>query len=86
VDLYRRNTVLANGQTIVADEGYLTESMMDPFTKMVKGYQQVMPSYRGKLAAPEAAALVEFIKSLRSDALENAPSKEPAYGPVERRQ
>jgi len=45
----------------------------------------VMPSYRGKLAAPEAAALVEFIKSLRGDALVNTPAKEPVYGPIERR-
>lgn len=82
VDLYQRKTTLENGDTIVADEGYLTESMMDPYFKMVKGYAQVMPSYRGKLTAPEAAALVEFIKSLRSDALEHLPAKEPVYGPV----
>jgi cytochrome c oxidase subunit 2 len=85
IDLYRRKTVLQNDQTLVADEGYLTESMMDPYTKMVKGFAQVMPSYRGKLTAPEAAALVEFIKSLRSDSLENVPAKEPVYGPVQRR-
>jgi cytochrome c oxidase subunit 2 len=85
VDLYKRPTVLDNGQTIVADEGYLTDSMMDPYVKIVKGYAKVMPSYRGKLSAPEAAALVEFIKSLRSDSLENLPSKEPVYGPVEQR-
>ncbi len=85
VDLYRRKTLLASGETIIADEGYLTESMMDPYVKVVKGYQQVMPSFRGKLAAPEAAALVEFIKSLRGDNLENVAPKEPVYGPVERR-
>jgi hypothetical protein len=34
------------------------------------------------LAAPEAAALVEFIKSLRSDSLENLPSKEATYEPA----
>lgn len=84
-DLYRRKTTLQTGETIIADEGYLTESMMEPYLKMVKGYQQVMPSFRGKLAAPEAAALVEYIKSLRSDALENAPAKEPVYGPIQRR-
>jgi len=82
VDLYRRKTTLATGQTIIADEGYLTESMMEPYLKMVKGFQPVMRSFRGKLAAPEAAALVEYIKTLRSDALENAPAKEPVYGPV----
>jgi cytochrome c oxidase subunit II len=84
VDLYRRKTELATGETIVADEGYLTESMMEPYTKMVKGYAQVMPSYRGKLTPPETAALVEYIKSLRSDAPEHLPAKEPLYGPVER--
>ena len=58
---------------MIADEGYLTESMMEPYLKMVKGYAQVMPSFRGKLSAPEAAALVEYIKSLRSDASGERP-------------
>jgi len=66
----------------VADEGYLTDSMIDPRAKIVKGYQPVMPTYRGKLSAPQAAALVEFIKSLRSDNLDNVPSKEAIYEPV----
>jgi cytochrome c oxidase subunit II len=85
VDLFGRKTPLASGDTIVADEAYLTESMMDPYTKMVKGYAQVMPSYRGKLSAPETAALVEFIKSLRTDTLEGLPSQAPVYGPVQAR-
>jgi cytochrome c oxidase subunit 2 len=85
IDLYHRKTTLANGQTIIADEGYLTESMMEPYAKVVKGFAQVMPSFRGKLTAPEAAALVEFIKTLRSENLENLPSKEPVYGPLEQR-
>jgi cytochrome c oxidase subunit 2 len=59
--------------------------MMDPYAKVVKGFQKVMPSFRGRLTAPEAAALVEFIKSLRTDNLENLSSKEPLYGPVEQR-
>jgi cytochrome c oxidase subunit 2 len=85
IDLYRRPTTLLNGETIIADEGYLTESMMEPYLKIVKGYAQVMPSFRGRLSAPEAAALVEYIKSLRSDAYVNVPAKEPVYAPVERR-
>lgn len=84
LDLYHRRETLETGETIVADEGYLTDSMIDPRAKIVKGFKPVMPTYRGKLTAPEAAALVEFIKSLRSDRLENVPSKEAVYEPVRR--
>ncbi len=82
LDLYHRTETLDTGEQIVADEGYLTDSMIDPRAKIVKGYQPVMPTYRGKLSAPQAAALVEFIKSLRSDNLDNVPSKEAIYEPV----
>ena len=84
LDLYHRRETLETGETIVADEGYLTDSMIDPRAKIVKGFKPVMPTYRGKLTAPEAAALVEFIKSLRSDHLENVPSKEAVYEPARR--
>ncbi|HTS83096.1 MAG TPA: cytochrome c oxidase subunit II [Myxococcaceae bacterium] len=67
VDLYQQRTKLTDGREIIADEAYLTESMMEPTVKVVAGYQPVMPNYQGKLSGPDAAAIVEFIKSLRSD-------------------
>ncbi len=82
LDLYGKRERLASGQEILADEAYLTESMMDPGAKMVAGYQNVMPSYQGRLAAPEVAAIVEYIKSLRSESVANAPSKGPLYEPA----
>lgn len=84
LDLYRRRETLEDGSQVVADEAYLTDSMIDPRAKIVKGFKPVMPTYKGRLAAPEAAALVEFIKSLRSTSLENVPSKEAVYEPVNR--
>jgi cytochrome c oxidase subunit 2 len=85
VDLYLRRETLTTGETVIADEGYLTDSMIDPLGKVVRGFKPVMPTYKGKLAAPEAAALVEFIKSLRSSNVQNVPSKEAVYEPVPRR-
>jgi cytochrome c oxidase subunit 2 len=67
VDLYQQTTKLTDGREIIADEAYLTESMMEPTVKVVAGYQPLMPNYQGKLSGPEAAAIVEYIKSLRSD-------------------
>jgi cytochrome c oxidase subunit 2 len=85
LDMYLRKETLENGEVVVADEAYMTDSMIDPRAKIVKGYKPVMPTYKGKLAAPEAAALVEFIKSLRSSNLQNVPAKEAVYEPVQRR-
>lgn len=85
VDLYQRKTRLTSGETILADEAYLTESMMDPTAKVVQGYQPVMPSYQGSLTGPEAAALVEYIKSLRSDRVQTNSLQGPTYEPITNR-
>jgi cytochrome c oxidase subunit II len=82
LDLYHRRERLTDGKTVEADEAYLTESMMDPALKVVEGFQPVMPSFQGKLAGPEVAALVEYIKSLQSDAVRTGPSEGPAYAPI----
>jgi cytochrome c oxidase subunit 2 len=82
LDLYDKKETLENGETVIADEAYLTDSMIDPRGKIVKGFKPVMPTYKGRLAAPDAAALVEFIKSLRTPGLEAVPSKEAIYEPV----
>ncbi len=82
LDLYHRQERLQDGRTILVDESYLTESMMDPAAKIVAGYQNVMPTFQGKLSAPDAAALLEFIKSLRTDAVRQPPSQGPLYAPI----
>jgi cytochrome c oxidase subunit 2 len=63
--LYDSQVTLDDGRVALADEAYLTRSMMDPQADIVAGYKGVMPTYRGALPEPEVAALVEFIKSLR---------------------
>ncbi len=64
--LYMSSVRLTDGRTVVADEAYLTRSMMDPQADVVAGYKGVMPTYRGALEEPEVAALVEFIKTLQN--------------------
>ena len=83
LDLYQRKTQLQTGTTLIADEAYLTESMMDPRAKIVAGYQPVMPSYQGKLTGPDSAALVAYIKSLRSDRVQAAPTPAPYSYPAQ---
>jgi cytochrome c oxidase subunit II len=85
VDLYEREEKLATGKKIVANEAYLTKSMMDPAADVVAGYQNVMPTYQGRLPPPEAAAVIEFIKSLRTPAVRSGPSEGPAYESIPRK-
>jgi len=64
--LYGSYVPLDGGGHVIADDAYLTESMMDPTVKLVAGYPPLMPAYLGRLSGPEAAAIVEYIRSLRS--------------------
>jgi cytochrome c oxidase subunit 2 len=82
LDLYGRKVKLEDGRTLVADEAYLTRSMMEPNAEVVAGYKALMPTFQGKLSGPEAAAITEFIKSLRTDAPGAEPTKGPIYVPV----
>jgi cytochrome c oxidase subunit 2 len=63
--LYGSERTLADGRKVIADEAYLTRSMMEPTVDVVAGYPQVMPTYQGSLTAAETGALVELIRSLR---------------------
>ena len=82
LDLYHRRERLTTGAFVDADEAYLTRSMMDPAAQVVDGFQPVMPSFEGKISGPEVAALVEYIKSLQSDAVRTGPSEGPSYAPI----
>jgi cytochrome c oxidase subunit 2 len=72
--LYGSLIPLRDGKTAIADVAYLTESMMDPQSKMHAGYDPVMPSYIGLLKPPEVGALVEYIKALQQVPVEGGPA------------
>ena len=63
--LYGAVIPLEKGGSVIADDQYLTASMMDPAAQLHLGFKAVMPSYQGLLTAPEVGAVVEYIRSLR---------------------
>jgi cytochrome c oxidase subunit 2 len=42
-----------------------------------------MPTFQGKLQGAETAAIVEFIKSLRTSNVAEGASRGPAYEPIQ---
>jgi cytochrome c oxidase subunit II len=62
--LYGSRIPLEGGGFAIADEAYLTESMMDPALKVHAGFKPVMPTYIGMLPPAETAAIVEYIRAI----------------------
>jgi cytochrome c oxidase subunit 2 len=63
-ELYGSRVRLTNGQSVVADEGYIRESVLYPAAKIVEGWQNIMPSFKGQVSEEEIIELIAFIKSL----------------------
>lgn len=63
--LYGATIPIGGGKTVIADEAYLTESMMDPLAKIHEGFPPIMPTYQGVLEPAQTASLVELIRALR---------------------
>lgn len=61
--LFGHPVKLANGSSVIADENYLRESILQPQAKIVSGFEPVMPTFQGLLRQRELNALVEFVKS-----------------------
>jgi cytochrome c oxidase subunit II len=56
---------LEGGQTAVADETYIRESIVNPAAKIVAGYQPIMPTYRGQLSEEEIIQIIRYVGSLK---------------------
>jgi mono/diheme cytochrome c family protein len=60
--LFGKERPLTSGETVVADETYLANSIVNSWDQIVEGYGKVMPPYN--FADQEVDALVAYIKSL----------------------
>jgi cytochrome c oxidase subunit 2 len=65
--LFGSQVKLADGSTVVADESYLRESILNPQAKLVAGYQPLMPTFQGLVSEEALLGLIEYIKSLQAN-------------------
>jgi len=56
---------LADGSTVVADDTYLRESILNSQAKVVAGYPPVMPVFQGMISEEQVLTLIAYIKSLQ---------------------
>ena len=64
-ELYGKPVHLQDGRTVTADENYIRESIYDPGAKIVAGWQNIMPTFKGQVSEEEVIELIAYIKSLR---------------------
>jgi len=62
--LFGKPVLLQDGRTVIADENYIRESILDPGAKIVNGYKPVMPTFQGLVTEEQLNALVAYVKSL----------------------
>jgi cytochrome c oxidase subunit 2 len=67
---------LENGQTVIADEAYLRESVFNPNAKIVAGYHRdVMPEFQGQVGEEQLLQLIVYIKSLSNPTAQTSASQ-----------
>jgi protein SCO1/2 len=66
-DIRDRRRELETGVTVVADESYVRESIVQPDAKRVRGYPLRMPAYDGLLDEARLKTLVEWVLARRSE-------------------
>lgn len=77
-DIVGKQAELADGSSVLIDEGYLRESIMNSQAKIVKGYQPLMPAFQGLINEDNLVSLVEYIKSLSPTATTTPAAAPPA--------
>ena len=63
--LFGEQVELESGGKATADEAYLRESINRPKAKVVKGFPDVMPEFKGKISEEDLSAIVSYIKTLK---------------------
>jgi cytochrome c oxidase subunit 2 len=62
--VFGSQVLLTNGETVVANETYIRESILNPTAKVVAGFQPIMPTFQGLVTEEGLLQLIEYIKSL----------------------
>lgn len=63
--LYGRTVQLSNGRSVIADDAYIRDSILQPKRDIVAGYEPIMPSYSGTLSDGDIQSLIAYLRAQR---------------------
>ena len=62
--MFGHDVKLSTGRSVLADDVYVRESIINPQAKIVAGFQPLMPTYKGLVTEEQVLQLIAYIKSL----------------------
>ena len=62
--IFGKPVQLEDGRTVIADEDYVRESIVNSQAKIVSGFKPIMPIFQGQISDEQLNALVAYVKSL----------------------
>lgn len=74
--LFGKTVELQGGGTVVADESYIRESIVNPQARILAGYQPLMPTFQGLISEEGLLQLVAYVKSLAAKPGATQPAAE----------
>lgn len=72
--LYGARVQLQDGSTVIADDAYIRESILNPNAKIAAGFRpDIMPTFQGQVSEEGILQLIAYIKSLAIQGNPNPP-------------
>ena len=66
MDVYGHEVELRDGGLVTADDAYIRQSILEPNTMVVAGYEPVMTPYAGQISDREIEAVTAWLKTMSS--------------------
>jgi cytochrome c oxidase subunit 2 len=63
-NIYGHDVKLVGGQTVKVTDEYIRNSILNPSSQVVEGFQPIMPTFKGQVTEEQLVSLVAYIKSL----------------------
>ena len=67
-NVFNTDVHLVGGAVVKADENYIRNSILNPTSQVVEGFQPIMPTFKGQVTEEQLNSLVAYIKSLSPNA------------------
>jgi cytochrome c oxidase subunit 2 len=65
--VYGSKLQLTNGSTVLVNDAYLRDAILNPSQHITAGYAPIMPTYQGQISEDGLIDLVEYLKGMQSN-------------------